>query len=328
MSSKEEYNIFCENEYVPVYSKPWWMDAVCGSENWDVWLFKTDGKTIEAAMPYYIEYRNGYKYITKAPLTQNNGVIFKSLEDLRESAKAKFEEKVINEACAYIEELNVDVYEQQFQPEFTNWMPYFWNRYKAITRYTYQIENLSNMENVWNNLDKNRRVKIKKGRKNCTIVETDDVYNFYVEHEKIFEKQGLKSPFSYELWERLVYASLENNSGKLMMALTKEGKPASLSFTVWDQKKLYRLVGGGIPEFQNLDTYSALTWKEMELAHDMNLIYDFEGSVIKRIAKVNREYGAVPKPYFRIRKVFNEDILKMEYEQEAKMLSEEIREKI
>ena len=147
MSSKEEYNIFCENEYVPVYSKPWWMDAVCGSENWDVWLFKPDGKTIEAAMPYYIEYRNGYKYITKAPLTQNNGVIFKSLEDLRESAKAKFEEKVINEACAYIEELNVDVYEQQFQPEFTNWMPYFWNRYKAITRYTYQIENLSNMEN-------------------------------------------------------------------------------------------------------------------------------------------------------------------------------------
>ncbi len=38
MTNKEKYQAFCEHTYVPIYSKPWWMDAVCGPENWDVWL--------------------------------------------------------------------------------------------------------------------------------------------------------------------------------------------------------------------------------------------------------------------------------------------------
>lgn len=315
--NKQEYEAFCEENYVPIYSKPWWMDAVCGSDNWDVWLYKPNGKVIEAAMPYYMENRHGYKYITKAPLTQNNGIIFKKKTGDREQTRAKFEEKVINEACEYIKKLDLDVYEQQFQPEFTNWLPFFWNKYKAITRYTYQIEDLSDMDKVWMDLDSNRRRKIRKGEKKCSIIETDDWKLFYEEHEKIFEKQGLKCPFSIQLWENLVKACWANNAGKLMMALTEDNKPASLSFTVWDQKRFYRLVGGGVPEFQNLDTHSALTWKEMELAHEKGLIYDFEGSVIKRIAQANREYGAIPKPYFRIRKVFSKDILEKEYKAEV-----------
>ena len=312
---KEEYSLFCNKEYVPIYSKPWWLDAVCGANNWDVWLYKPNG-IVEAAMPFYIENRNGYRYITKAPLTQNNGIIFKDISQYREAAKEKFEEKVINEACEYISSINVDVYEQQYQPEFTNWLPFFWNHYKAIVRYTYEIEDLTDMEKVWNNFDKNRRSKIKKGEKNANFIETTDYVQFYVEHEKIFTKQGLKCPFSMDLWERLVKSCVQNDAGKMTLAVTNDGTPTSVSFVVWDERKLYRLLGGGVPEFQNLDTYSAITWHEMKLAHEKNLIYDFEGSVIKRIAKVNREYGAIPKPYFRIRKVFSSDILKKEYHEE------------
>lgn len=313
MTDKEKYGHFCECNYVPIYSQPWWMDAVCGEQNWDVWLHGNNGD-IDAAMPYYMETRRGYKYITKAPLTQNNGIIFKENDTRKRIAQAKFEEKIINAACEYIDSLQLDVYEQQYQTTFTNWLPFYWNNYAATIRYTYQIEDLSDMENVWNNFNSNRRNKIKKGRRNCSIVETEDLRLFYNEHEKIFEKQSLKCPFSYELWKRLVNACWKNKSGKLMIAMTKDNKPASLSFTVWDQRKLYRLVGGSIPEFQYLNTHSAITWEEMVLAHNMELVYDFEGSVIKRIAKANLEYGAIPKPYFRIRKVFNPDIIREEAE--------------
>ena len=54
--AKTRYEEFCETTYVPIYSKPWWMDAVCGSENWDVWLFEQGGE-VAAAMPYYLEER-------------------------------------------------------------------------------------------------------------------------------------------------------------------------------------------------------------------------------------------------------------------------------
>ena len=71
-------------------------------------------------------------------------------------------------------------------------------------------------------------------------------------------------------------------------------------------------MGGPIPEYAHLDAYSALTWDEIELSHNLNLKYDFEGSVIKSISKSFREYGAEPVPYFRIRKVFSPDIILQE----------------
>ena len=86
MDSKTTYDRFCEKTYVPIYSKPWWLDAVCGADNWNVWIYKK-GESVLAAMPYYFETRGEYKYITKATLTQNNGIIF--TED-KERKKACF----------------------------------------------------------------------------------------------------------------------------------------------------------------------------------------------------------------------------------------------
>lgn len=78
-----------------------------------------------------------------------------------------------------------------------------------------------------------------------------------------------------------------------------------------------------MPEYAKLDAYSALTWDEIELAHELGLSYDFEGSVIKRISKSFREYGAIPKLYFRIRKVFNPEIIREEAENNIRQLMPE-----
>ena len=168
MTNKEKYEEFCKSTYVPIYSKPWWMDAVCGPENWDVWLYSTDDaqvQAIEAAMPYYMERRGEYRYITKAPLTQNNGIIFKKNDKRKLVSQAELEEKVIYAACSFIENLGLDVYEQQFHISFQNWQPYFWNHYTCIPRYTYIIEDTSDLEAVQGNFSANYRKNIRKGQR-------------------------------------------------------------------------------------------------------------------------------------------------------------------
>ena len=319
---KEKYEQFCEKVYVPLYSKPWWLDAICGSDNWDVWLCEENG-SLMAAMPYYMENRGTRKYITKAPLSQNNGIIFNYPANAKHVAKAIFEEKVIEKACEYIRGLNLDVYEQQYQPSFTNWLPFFWNHYTAITRYTYVIDDTSDMEAVWNDITSKRRSVVKKGQKNSTLFTQMTIGDFYAEHEKIYTKQGLKCPFSFELWQRVATACLEHNAGRISCRLAEDENVAAVSFVAWDEKSLYKLMGGPMPEYAKLDAYSALTWDEIELAHELGLSYDFEGSVIKRISKSFREYGAIPKPYFRIRKVFNPEIIREETENNIRQLMPE-----
>ena len=308
MTNKEIYRKFCQTTYVPIYSKTWWMDAVCGSDNWDVWLYYL-GSEVYAAMPYYLEKRGDLLYITKAPLTQNNGILFRHNVNAKLPSKAQFEEKVINSACEFIESLNVDVYEQQYMPSFTNWQPFFWNDFTNMLRYTYVIENESCI-----NITSKLNAVIKKGKRNATIIESDDKDKFYQLHEKIFLKQGLECPFSRELWNRLFTATQINNSGKICYAIDQDKNVSSLVFLVWDEEKVYLLLGGAIPEYSKLDTYSYLIYKSIEWAMNNHKMFDFEGSMIKRIAKSFRDFGGVPTPYYRIRKVFNPEIVRKEAE--------------
>lgn len=323
MNNKSDYQDFVSKTYVPIYSQPWWLDAICGADNWNVWLYKKGGNIL-AAMPYYFEERNGFKYITKAPLTQNNGILFFYPDEIKNSPKYRFEEKVINEACKYVESLQVDVFEQQFQTSFTNWLPFFWNYYEGIVRYTYVFpgDSLKELDKIWTQMDKNKRKKINKGLKGCVILEDLDPNRFYQEVQKTFEKQELACPFSHDLWLRLYDAANSHNSCKIIYAENDKNQIVSAIFLVWDSKRMYQLISGGDVELQHYEGKSALVWTALNLCSEMGLTYDFEGSVIKRISKSNRLFGAEPIPYFRIRKVFNPDIVRMEAEQKIKRLSD------
>lgn len=317
MSNKEKYIKFIETVYVPIYSQPFWLDAICLPENWDVWLYQVNDIVL-AAMPYYFECRNGYKYITKAPLTQNNGIIFRVDSNAKLETRAKFEERVIDAANDFIESLKLDVYEQQYHYSFTNWLPFYWHRYTEITRYTYVIENTKNLELIWDNFSKEYRKNIRKGYRNCKIKEGLDKCLFWECHMKIFEKQNLECPFSYELWERLYKVTQERDCSKIIYAVDEYDNILSILFLVWDKESVYQLLGGSMPEYQYLQSYNVLTWEGIKLAAELGKKYDFEGSVIKRISKSMREFGGEPKPYFRIRKVFNPVIIREEAEQQIK----------
>lgn len=55
MTSREKYREFCKTEKtIPIFSKDWWLDAVCGKDNWGVVLIERGGKII-VTLPYYLE---------------------------------------------------------------------------------------------------------------------------------------------------------------------------------------------------------------------------------------------------------------------------------
>ena len=96
MTNKERYHQFCLNNsvYVPVFSRDWWMDAVCGPDQWDVYLVG-DGMDIRAAFVYYLCEDQEGVCIKRAPITQNNGIIFKYPENQGVVAKQHYEEKIV-----------------------------------------------------------------------------------------------------------------------------------------------------------------------------------------------------------------------------------------
>ena len=319
MTNKESYQSFVQLADIPIYSQPWWMDAICGTENWDVWLYRK-GDEVLAAMPYYMEQRGPYRYITKAPLTQNNGIIFRHDKGAKLQKRASLEEKVIDAAALWLQDQNFDVYEQQYPHTFTNWQPFFWNRFKCILRYTYIIEDTSDLNQVMQGYSAKLRNDIKKGQRNTAEIVSLEPDNFYREHEKIFAKQGLPCPFSYELWMRLYCACEANNSCITLCCRNNAEQITSVAFFVWDENYVYLLMGGSIPEHSSENSFAYLVHRGIAMASEQGKGFDFEGSMIQRIAKAFRDYGGVPMPYYRIRKIYNPDIIRMEAEQEIAAL--------
>lgn len=326
MTNKEKYGSFCQNTYVPIWSKPWWMDAVCGPENWDVWLYEK-GDAVLAAMPYYKEMRGTYRYITKAEQTQNNGIIFLKDAKRKRASQGEFEEKIIHAACDYIESLGLDVYEQQYNHSFQNWSPFFWHNFTCVLRYTYVIENTEDLDAVYENITANYRQKIRKGQRLTSVSESITPEEFYVAYTDIFHRKNRPVPISETFWLNLYQACMQHNCGKMLCARDGDGAIHSILFAVWDEKYVYQLFAGYMQQYSSSQAYPALIWHAIQMASSMGLSYDFEGSMINGVAQAMREFGGEAKPYYRIRKVFNPEIVRKEAEDYISRLEQEQKEK-
>lgn len=308
MTNKEKYDIFCQNVYVPIFSQPWWMDATCGAGNWDVYVVEKGGSYV-AALPYYQENRNGYKIITKAKNTQNNGIIMSYPEEQKYVTKLGYEEKIINEIIDFIEELGIDKYEQQYHYSFQNWLPFYWRNYQGIVRYTYVIEDTSDIAAVQANYDAKARNYLKKAEKHVHLkpeeISTDE---FFEINKMSFERQGKEIPYSLEFVKSIYSACKERNVVKILVAEDENGNIHSVALLVWDEESVYYLLNGTDPQYKDTQANCFLIHEGIKLAGSMGKKFDFEGSVIKAIEKSFRQYGGIRKPYFRIQKTFNNEL--------------------
>ncbi|MGN0711637.1 MAG: GNAT family N-acetyltransferase [Anaerovoracaceae bacterium] len=307
MGNKKAYTEFCKKTYIPIFSQSWWMDIVCGKENWNVITVESKGNII-AAMPYYLKEQEGKRIITKPKLTQNNGVIIDYPPKQSYIKKLDYEEKILNKIIEEIEELDIDKYEQQYHYSFDNWLPFFWNGYKEMTRYTYVIEDTSDEEQILKNFSSSARNKLRKAKNQVNIIESEDIDKFYSVNELTYARQDRETPFEKELVRKLYNGCRERNCGKIFFAVDEDEQVHSVAFIVWDDRSVYYLVNGTDPKYKASQANTLLIYHSIIYASQLNKSFDFEGSVIQPIEQAFRQFGGIRKPYFRIFKEFNEDV--------------------
>lgn len=304
MNDKERYREFCKKEKIPIFSQAWWLDATCGN-NWDVYLIGK-GMDIKATFTYSIKENNEGKYIGRIPLTQNNGIWIKYPLQQGIISKQSYEEKIINEICDFIESLGLIQYEQQYHYQFTNYLPFFWRRYSEITRYTYVIEDTSDISAVRNSYSSKLKNQLRKAKKYLEIGEVEQE-EFYRINKMSFERQGIEIPYTFDYFKALYRASQQHQAGKILCTKDQQNNISSVAMIIWDSLSVYYLLNGTNPELKTYQGNDLLIDYAIQYAHMLGLKFDFEGSVIKNVNHAFREFGGVPKPYFRIYKEFRKN---------------------
>ncbi len=275
------------------FEQRWWLEAVAPGM-WGEAVVERQGEIV-ARLSYLRKQKFGLTVLTQPPLTRFVGPW------LRQST-GKYEKRLGHERelmAELIEQLPpYDVYRGNFAPAVTNWLPFYWAGFEATVRYTYRLDDLSDPDRLWAGLGGNVRARVRRAEKEVEIdtdVSLDEVLRI---NRKLLEARGLSAHFTDELAHRLDQACRERGARDIVAAVDAQGVVHSALYLVHDASTTYLLYGGTDPDYLSSGVNSLVVWEAIRRACERSQRFDFLGSMIESVERVNRAFGAHQVPYF------------------------------
>jgi len=278
-----------------IFEQPWWLDAVAPGR-WGAVEVRRGDKVV-ARLPYAHRRRLGLTTIGQPPFTQTLGPWLAPRVG-KYARKLETEKKLLGELIEMLPPF--DFFRQSFSPMLTNWLPFYWAGFAATVRYTYRIEDLSDLDRVRSEFQEHVRRGIRKAE---SAVEVDHDYpleDLLRLNEQTYARQGVRSPDSPELVRRLDAACAERGARRILGAVDSRGRVHSALYVVWDERALYALINARDPELQTVGSNTLLYSEAIRLASEVSRVFDFEGSMLEPIEHYFRGFGGRQTPYFSI----------------------------
>lgn len=307
MTNKERYKILCETEgsKIPLFLQYWWMEVVCEGKQWDVILSENKQGEIKGAMPYLIGSKLGLRYVLQPQLTQFNGPWYYYPSNLSENKRLQFEKEVAGDMIAKLKELKLAFFRQNWNPQITNWLPFYWAGFKQTTRYTYKLEDINDLEKVWMGFDRHsRQSKIEKAQTLLHVDESLSIDEFVDFHVRYWKSKGEKDITPKSLMSRLIKISIERKQGLLLGLRDVNNELQAARFVVFDNNCAYSLLSALNPGGHINGASPLLFWEIIKRLSKLTKTFDFEGSMDEGIEQSYRLYGAKQTPYMQIEKAF------------------------
>lgn len=298
-AKKNKYREHCEFETtIPIFSRDWWLDAVVGSDGWDVVTVESDNRIV-AAHPYVISSRLGIPTTSMPPLTKFMG-------PWTQPAAGKYARRLSRrfDLLAQLQEQLPEFghYMQNWHYQHDNWLPFYWHGYQQTTRYSYVIENIRDTQAVWDGFLEKVKTDIRKSENRFNLRIRDDlsIDDLIDLGYLTFERQGVKANFDRQLLHAIDQACAARNQRMILIAEDGESRRHAGVYIVWDQDSAYYLFGGGDPKLRNSGATSHCIWHAIKSTSTVTQNFDFLGSVMKPIELFFRGFGGRQKPFFTV----------------------------
>ena len=278
-----------------IFQEPWWLDAVAAGA-WQS-LEVTRGTRVVARMPIVPRRIYGFTIIRQPPLTPTLGPWIE-LSGTTMAKRLTEEKKIFNDLIDQLPKW--DYIQLNFNHRITNWLPFYWRGLKQTTRYTYILNEISDLGTVWNGLQENVRWDIRKAERRLTVRTDLPLDKLLDVVELTFSRQGRKLPFRREVVRCVDEACVARDARRMFFAQDADGRIHAALYLVTDASYAYYLLGGADPRLRSSGAQSLLLWEAIKLASGKQLKFDFEGSMIESVERVFRAFGAVQVPYLQV----------------------------
>lgn len=297
--NKNEYFDYYQSKSLPIYFAPWWMDATCGPDQWNVILAKNPDGGIEGLFLYHLKRIYGLDVILMPALTSYNGFWFEYPKNIKEHSRISFEKKVMDKLMESFPKHYL--FFQQWHPDLQNWLPLFWKSFKQTTRYTYIIDLEAGLDHIWDNFKGNVRRNVRKAESSdYEVVEINDFESFWGPLEKSYRERNKPVPFKKQDLKSIDEACAAKQQRKIYVAQDPDGRHLAGIYLVHDELSSYYLVGYFDPAYKDYAALTLVLWHGIQEMSKIVPRFDFEGSIIPEIEFYFRAFGGKLTPHFKI----------------------------
>jgi hypothetical protein len=283
-------SIACVNS---IFEQPWWLESVAPGR-WSAAVVPRD-HDVAARLPYVQRRRAGLTAIVQPHLTQTLGPWIAPLEG-KYARRLETEKKLLGQLIGMLPP--VDLFRMNFAPALTNWLPFYWAGFDATVRYTYRLDDLSDLDRVRGEFQEHVRRGIRKASGVVEVVDDHPLERVLRLNSATFARQGRRPPYSDDLVRRLDAACAARGARRILAAVDAHGRTHAVLYLVWDARTLYPIINARDAEVQAFGANALLYWEAIRFASTVSRTFDFEGSMLEPVEHFVRGFGGRQTAYF------------------------------
>jgi hypothetical protein len=278
-----------------VFEQPWWLDSVAPG-CWSAAVVQR-GDEVVARLPYMHRRRYGLTTIVQPHLTQTLGP-WLAPTTCKYARRLEGEKRLLGQLIQALPPF--DFFRMNFSPALTNWLPFYWAGFNATVRYTYRIDDLSDLDRVRSEFQDAVRRGIRKAQGSLEVDHDCSLEHLLRLNAETFARQGLRPPYSDAFVRRLDAACAARGARRILGAVDAQGRIHAALYVAWDERTLYPLINARDRELQAFGANTLLYWEAIRLASEVSRVFDFEGSMLEPIEHFVRAFGGRQAPYFSV----------------------------
>jgi hypothetical protein len=299
---KSDYERFCSSHDVPLQLQPWWLDAVCGPQNWGACIARDQGRNTTGVLPWYRTRRFGLPVIIQPPFTTYSGpwLEYPQNPDFKLASRYAFEKKTYTDLLLQLP--RTALFKQNFRPEITNHLPFYWEGFSQTTRYTYIMADTRDMQRLESGFKNTLRTDLRKAESATRIFREDDQADLVFDlNRKSFERKAEKQPYRLNTFQNLHAALLQRGQAACFIARDRaSGIPHAGLYLAFDTYRASILMTGMDPTVKTSCGVYGLFLEAIRHCGTHGLSLDFEGSMHPAIEHSFRAFGAQLTPYHQV----------------------------
>jgi hypothetical protein len=292
-SKRLAYRNFCQKGKLPIFVQDWYLDMVSVTGSWDAAMVEEEGVLV-GIMPYFIKRKYGFSYITMPVDAKYMGPYL-----LPEKNNLSDQHQIYEQLIQQLPK--VDSFWQNFHPDFTNWLPFYWKGYQQTTRYTYRLD-VADTDKVFRDFSDKTHYKLRKAKKIVEIVDNLSPEAFHDVHIMSFQRQNLPPPFSLSTFLNTHETLRQHEAGKMFFAVDKDQNIHAVLYVLLEGETAYMHFLGSNPAFPKSEAVNFMYWEVFQyLSREKGVKWiDFQGGMMKNVENIFRRFRAEQTPYFSI----------------------------